>query len=66
MSFLGSIDMPRYMARVELRLARVEYVETAPGTLEHALATLRYGRAIREVEKHIRQPLPALLRRQAE
>ena len=33
---------------------------------KHAMATLRYGRAIREVEKHIRQPLPALLRRQAE
>lgn len=53
MSFLGSIDIPRYMARIELRLARGEYVETAPGTLEHAAATLRYGRAIREVEKQL-------------
>jgi len=47
------ISWHEWMSRIALNEARLEYRETIPGTLEHAMATLHYGKAIKDVEAYV-------------
>jgi hypothetical protein len=60
------ISPAAHRARIELRKARERYAESVPGTIEHSIATLLYGAAIRDLEARTRfTAIPSLWRRQA-